>query len=151
MFQISSMDQFLKVQEQLGAELQKQIKTLSEKEEEHKKMYEKKSEELKQLEERLKDLQSQAEEKEKRLREDEAQNLSLKKQNAELENVVQEMKKEAEVQYCFMYQNYLSRRNNTNVVDFYLSLSHNSVSSKPNPLNSLHIPVSYQDARTCSG
>lgn len=107
-FQISSMEQFLKVQEQLGAELQKQIKTLSEKEEEHKKMYEEKSEELKQLEEELKGLQSQMEEKENQLREDAAQILSLEKQNAEVETVVQEMKEEAEVKYCFMYKSYLS-------------------------------------------
>lgn len=100
MFQVSSMDQFLKVQEQLGAELQKQVKTLSDNEEEHKKMNEKKSEELKQFEEELKDLRSLTEEKEKQLRGDEAQILSLEKQKAELENAVQETKKEAEVRYC---------------------------------------------------
>lgn len=94
------MDQFLKVQEQLGADLQKQIKALSDNEEEHKKLNEKKSEELQQLEEELKGLQSNTEEKEKQFREAEAQILSLEKQKAELENAVQEKKNEAEVKYC---------------------------------------------------
>ena len=96
-FQISSTHHLLKVQEQLGAELQKQIKTLSDKEEEHKKMHEKKSEELKELEGELKDLQSHAEAKEKQLGEADAHILSLEKQTAELENAAQETKKESEV------------------------------------------------------
>lgn len=94
MFQVSSMDQFLKVQEQLGAELQKQVKALSDSDEEHKKMNEKKSEELKQLEEKLNDLQSHTEETEKQLSEAKTQILSLEKQKVELENAA----KEAEVQ-----------------------------------------------------
>lgn len=98
MFQVSSMDQFLKVQEHLGAELQKQVKTLSDSDEEHKKMNEKKSEELKQLEEKLNDLQSHTEETEKQLSEAKTQILSLEKQKAELENAAKEAKKEAEVQ-----------------------------------------------------
>lgn len=97
MFQVSSMDQCLKVQEQLGAELHRQIKALTESEEEHKKLNEKRSEELKQLEEELKDLQSDTEEMKQQLRDAEAQILSLEKQKAELENAAQETKKEAEV------------------------------------------------------
>lgn len=97
------MDQFLKVQEQVGAELQKQIKTLSDNEEGYKKMNEKKSEELKQLAEELKGLQSQTEEMEKQLREAEAQILSLEKQKAELENAAENAKKEAEVYYVVLY------------------------------------------------
>lgn len=97
------MDQFLKVQEQMGAELQRQIKTLSDNEEGYKKMNEKKSEELKQLEEELKGLQSHTEEAEKQLREADAQILSLEKQQTELENAVEKTKKEAEVYYILFY------------------------------------------------
>lgn len=100
MFQVSSKDQLLKVQEQLGSELQKQIETLSENVKEHKKTNERKSEELKQLEEELKDLQSQTEEKEKQLREADAQILSLEKLEAEMLSSIQETKKEAEVNLC---------------------------------------------------
>lgn len=106
MFQVSSTDQLLKVQEQLGAELQRQIKTLSDSDEEHKQMYEKKTEELKQLEEELKDLQSDTKEKERQLREAEAQILSLETEKAELENVIQETKKEVEVNYCTISKMY---------------------------------------------
>ena len=91
------MDQFLKVQEQLGAEMQKQIKTLSDSEDVLKKMNEKQSEDLKQTEEKLKDLQSHTEEKEKQLSGAEAQILSVEKQKAELENAAEKAKKEAEV------------------------------------------------------
>lgn len=94
------MEQFLKIQEQLGAELQNQIKTLSDSQDAYKKMCKKKSEELKPLEEELKAQQSQIEEKEKLFREAEAQMFSVEKQKAELENVVQDMKKEVEVKYC---------------------------------------------------
>lgn len=90
------MDQCLKVQEQMRAELQKQIKKLSDNEEGHKKINEKKSEEIKQLEEEVKDLRSHIEEKQKQLRDTEAQILSLEKQKAELENAAIE----AEVKYC---------------------------------------------------
>lgn len=96
------MEKFLKVQEQLGAELQKQINLLTENEEQHKKMYDKKSDDLKLLEEELKDQQGQTEEKEKQLREAEAQMLSMDKQKAELENAAQEMRKDAEVKYCYV-------------------------------------------------
>lgn len=97
MFQVSSMDQCLKVQEQLSTELHRQIKALTESEEEHTKLNEKQSEELKQLEEELKDLQSDTKEMKQQLRDAEAQILSLEKQKAELENAAQETKKEAEV------------------------------------------------------
>lgn len=90
MFQVSSMDQCLKVQEQLGAELQKQIKRLSDNEEEHKQINEKKSEEIRQLEEEFKDLRSQTEEMQKQLRDTEAQILSLEKQKAEMEDAAKE-------------------------------------------------------------
>jgi len=73
---------------------------MSDDEEEHKKLHDKKSEELKQSEDELKDLQSRAEEQQKRFREAEAQIVSLAKQKAELEDAVQETKKEAEVKYC---------------------------------------------------
>lgn len=89
-FQVSSMDQCLKVQEQLGAELRKQIKTLSDTEEEHKQMNEKKSQEIKQLEEEFKDVRSQTEETQKQLRDAEAQILSLEKRKAELEHAAEE-------------------------------------------------------------
>lgn len=62
-------------------------------------MSEEKSEALQQLGEQLKDLQSQTEEKERRVSEAEAKMSSLEKQNAELQNVAQLMKKEAEVKY----------------------------------------------------
>lgn len=90
MFQVSSMDQCLKVQEQLGAELQKQIKRLSDNEEEHKQINEKKSEEIREFEEKFKDLRSQTEETQKQLRDTEAQILSLEKQKAELEEAAEE-------------------------------------------------------------
>lgn len=93
------MEQLLKIQEQLGAELQSQIKTLSDSRDEYKKMCKKKSEELRHLEEELKAQQSQTEEKEKLFIEAGAQMSSVEKQKAELENIVQEMKKQAEVNY----------------------------------------------------
>lgn len=77
--------------------MQKQIKILTDNQEEHKQLYENKSEELKQLQEELTNQQRQIEEKERQLGETEIHILSLEKQKTELENVVQEMKKEAEV------------------------------------------------------
>lgn len=91
------------MQEQLGAELQKQIKTMTEREEELTQMYEKKSEELKQAEMELGTQRSQTEEKEKQLREAEVQISSVEKQKAELETAVQDMNKEAEVNINIFY------------------------------------------------
>lgn len=99
MFQVTSTEQLLKIQEQLGAELHIQIKTLSDSQDNYKNMCEKKSEELRHLEEELKAQQSQTEEKEKLFREAETRVSSVEKQKAELENVVQEMKKQTEVKY----------------------------------------------------
>lgn len=97
LFQVSSMDQFLKVQEHLSAELKKQIKMLSNSDEENKKMYEKKLKEVQLIEQEIKELQSQIEEKERYHREAKAEILSLEEQKAALEKAVQEMKKDAEV------------------------------------------------------
>ncbi|KAK2854193.1 hypothetical protein Q5P01_006854 [Channa striata] len=95
--QASSMEQFLKIQEQLGAELQNQIKTLSDSQEEYKKMCDKKSEEVIKLQEELKDQRCQTEEKDKQFREAAAKMASVNTQRSELETAMQEMKKEAEI------------------------------------------------------
>ncbi|XP_061881910.1 centromere protein F isoform X2 [Entelurus aequoreus] len=95
--QISSKEQLLKVQQQLGAELQKQIKAMTACEDEHKKADAEKLQKLQQLEEELKDVRTQMTEKEGQLREGEAQVLSLEKQNAILENAVKEMAKETKL------------------------------------------------------
>lgn len=91
----------MKVQEQLGAELQKEIKTMSEVEGELKKMYEKQSEELTQLEKELKDQLSHTEEKAQQLRESEVQKEVVEKQRDELEKTVQHVREEAEVKASF--------------------------------------------------
>lgn len=80
------MDRCLKVQEQLGAQLQKQVTKLSDTEEEHKKINESQSGEIKQLKEELKDLQNCFENEQKLLRDAEA---SLEKQKTEMENAAQ--------------------------------------------------------------
>lgn len=80
------MAQCLKVQEKLGAELQKKIQKLSDREKEQDKINMAKSEEIRRLEEELKDLQQQTEEKEKQLSDAEAQILSMEKTKVELEN-----------------------------------------------------------------
>lgn len=90
MFQVSSVEQCLKVQEKLGAELQKEIQKLSDREKEQYKINEAKSEEIQQLEEELKDLQHQMEEKEKQLSDAETQILSLEKTKIELEKAAKE-------------------------------------------------------------
>lgn len=95
------MEQLLKVQEQLRAELQKEIKTTSEAEGDLKKMYEKQSEELTQLEKELKNQLSHTEEKEKQLRASEAQVESAEKLRDELEKTVQRVMEEAEVKSSF--------------------------------------------------
>lgn len=84
------MEQCLKVQEQLGTELQKELKKLSDKEREQEKINETRSEEIQRLEEELKDLQGQTEEKVKELKDAEAQILSLEKIKAELEHATKE-------------------------------------------------------------
>lgn len=99
MFQVSSVGQLLKIQEQLAAEMQNEMKTLSDSRDEYKTACEKKSEELRHLEEELKAEQRRTEEVEKLFREAEAQMSSVEKQKAELDNVVREMKKQAEVKY----------------------------------------------------
>lgn len=86
MFQVSSMDQCFKVQEKLGAELQKDIQKLSDREKEQDKINETKSEEIQRLMEELKDLQHQMDEKVKQLSKAEAQILSLEKTKVDLEN-----------------------------------------------------------------
>lgn len=83
------MDHCLKVQEQLGAELQKQVTKLSGTEEEHKKINESQSEEIGQLKDELKDLQNCLENEQKLLRDAEAQVSSLEKQKTEMENSAQ--------------------------------------------------------------
>lgn len=80
------MDQCLKVQEKLGAELQKDIQKLSDREKEQDKINETKSEEIQRLMEELKDLQHQMDEKVKQLSKAEAQILSLEKTKVDLEN-----------------------------------------------------------------
>lgn len=87
----------------MGDELQKQIKIFTERDEEHKKLLEKKTDEVQQLKQELKDLQSQTEEKDKCYNEAEAQRQSLEKLKVELENSIQEMKKEREVTICSSY------------------------------------------------
>lgn len=84
------MDHCLQIQEQLGAELQKQVTKLSDTEEEHKKITESKSEEIRQLKDELKDLQNCFENEQKLLRDAEAQVSSLEKQKTEMENAAQE-------------------------------------------------------------
>lgn len=84
------MDHWLKVQEQLRAELQKQVTKLSDTEEEHKKINESQSEEIIQLKDGLKDLQNCFENEQQLLREAEAQVSSLEKQKTEMENAAQE-------------------------------------------------------------
>lgn len=84
------MDSCLKVQEQLGAELQKQVTKLSDVEEEHKRINESQSEEIRQLKDELKDLQNCFENEQKLLRDAEAQVSSMEKQKAEMENAAQE-------------------------------------------------------------
>lgn len=85
------MDSCLKFQEQLGAELQKQVTKLSDVEEEHKKINESQSEEIRQLKDELKDLQSCFENEQKLLRDAEAQVSSMEKQKTEMENAAQEV------------------------------------------------------------
>lgn len=84
------MEQCLKVQEKLGAELQKEVQNLSDREKEQEKMNEAKSEGIHRLEEELKDLKHQAEEKESQLSDAVAQILSLEKTKIELKNAAQE-------------------------------------------------------------
>lgn len=84
------MDHWLKVQEQLRAELQKQVTKLSDTEEEHKKTNESQSAEIIQLKDGLKDLQNCFENEQQLLREAEAQVSSLEKQKTEMENAAQE-------------------------------------------------------------
>lgn len=84
------MDHCLQIQEQLGAELQKQVTKLSDTEGEHKKITESKSEEIRQLKDELKDLQNCFENEQKLLRDAEAQVSSLEKQKTEMENAAQE-------------------------------------------------------------
>lgn len=84
------MDQCMKVQEQLGAELQKQITMLSNQEEEHIKTCEIHSEELSRLKDAMKELHSRLEDEQKLLRDSEAQVSSLEKQKTELENAAEE-------------------------------------------------------------
>lgn len=95
------MEQCLKVQEQLGTELQKELKKLSDKEKEQEKVNETRSEEIQRLEEELKDLQGQTEEKVNELKDAEAQVLSLEKIKAELEHAT----KEAEVKIKILNTN----------------------------------------------
>lgn len=84
------MDSCLKFQEQLGAELQKQVTKLSDVEEEHKRISESQSEEIRQLKDELKDLQNCFENEQKLLRDAEAQVSSMEKQKTEMENAAQE-------------------------------------------------------------
>lgn len=84
------MDHCLKVQEQLGAELQKQVTKLSDAGEHHQKINENQSEELRQLKNELKDLQNCFENEQKLLRDADAQVFSLEKQKTEMENAAQE-------------------------------------------------------------
>ncbi|XP_072320728.1 uncharacterized protein cenpf [Eucyclogobius newberryi] len=91
---ISSMDQFMRVQEQLGEDLHKQIKTLSETAEQHKKMLKDQTDEAEQIKQELKDLKRQTEEKDKLHKETADQMVSLVKQKVELENSIRELKKE---------------------------------------------------------
>lgn len=84
------MDQCLKVQEQLGAELQKRVTKLSHTEEEHKKINESQSEEIRQLKDELKGLRNGFENVQKLLGDAEAQVSSLQKQKTEMENAAQE-------------------------------------------------------------
>lgn len=86
------MDQCMKVQEQLGAELQKQITKLSNQEEEHIKTWESQSEEISCLKDAMKELHSRLEDEQKLLRDSEAKVSSLEKQKTELENAAQETK-----------------------------------------------------------
>lgn len=86
------MDQCLKVQEQLAAELQKQITKLSKQEEERIKTCESQSEEISCLRDAMKELHSRLEDEQKLLRDSEAQVSSLEKQKSELENAAQETK-----------------------------------------------------------
>lgn len=95
LLQVSSTDQLLKVQEQVRAELQKQIERLSESEEEHKKSIEEKSEELRQLSEEMNGLQSCMETMEEQLREAEAKISSVEKQKSEVEKAAEEAMEEA--------------------------------------------------------
>lgn len=97
------MEQFLRIQEQLGAQLQIQIKTLSESRDEYKTMCEKRSDELRHMEETLKVQQSQTEKTDKLFREAEAQLVSAERHKAELENVVQDLKKDVEVKMSIHY------------------------------------------------
>lgn len=84
------MDQCLKVQEQLGAELQKQITKLSDEEERHRKANESQSEDVRQLKDELRHLQSCLEDGQKQLRDAEAQVSSLDKQKTELDTAARE-------------------------------------------------------------
>ncbi|XP_019715052.1 tropomyosin-like, partial [Hippocampus comes] len=95
--QISSMDQLLKAQEQFGAELQKQSKKMSEREDEYKRMDAENTQKLLQMEEELREARAQLEEKERLLGEERARLLSLEKQNEGLEKDVQETVKETEL------------------------------------------------------
>lgn len=85
------MDSCLKFQEQLGAELQKQVIKLSDVEEEHKRINESQSEEIRQLKDELKDLQNCFENEQKLLRDAEAQVSSMEKQKTEMESAAQEV------------------------------------------------------------
>lgn len=92
------MDLCKEVNEQLEAELQKQITKLSD-QEGHKKIYENQSEEIRQLMDVLKELHCCLEDEQKLLRDSEAQISSLRKQNTELENAAQE----TEVKFLYFF------------------------------------------------
>lgn len=100
------MDQFLKVQEQLVEELQKEVKMLTENNKEHRNMIKEKTNEVEQLKQNFKILQNQAEEKDKCFNVATDQIFSLEKQKMELENSIQKIKQEIEVSYLRVKLNF---------------------------------------------
>lgn len=103
-FQVSSVEQCLRVQEKLGAELQKEIQELSDREKEQGKINETKSEEIQRLEEELKVLQHQTEEQEKQLSDAGVQILSLEKTKTELENTAKETEVKTKQFICLVFK-----------------------------------------------
>ncbi|CAL9701706.1 unnamed protein product [Knipowitschia caucasica] len=94
---ISSMDQLMKVQEQLGEDWQKKIETLTEGVEQHKKALKEKSDEYEQIKQELNDLKCHSEEMKKCHKETADHIVSLEEQKVALENSIQELKQEKEI------------------------------------------------------
>lgn len=88
--QVTSVNQCLKLQEKLGAELQKQVTKLSDSEEELKKVNESQAEELRRFQDELNGVRRRLEAEQELLRDAEAQVSSLEEQKTKLETAAQE-------------------------------------------------------------